>query len=232
MSRKIRRKARHIWRKHIRLLLIVVLVLTSFRSAIADWNDVPTGSMKPSILEGDRIVVNKLAYGLKIPFTTWHVARWNQPQRGEIVVFNSPLDGLRLVKRVVGLPGDSVMMVDNRLYINNQPVQYGPLGQETIKELSENEQPMHGYANEQLGAKSHPVMNTPSIGALRTFGPLTVPVGEYFVMGDNRDNSNDSRFIGTVKLDQIVGRSSYVALSLNYDHHYLPRWERFFKSLP
>lgn len=233
MPKLLRRKLRKIWRKHVKPLVLVVLVLTSFRSAIADWNDVPTGSMKPSILEGDRILVNKLAYGLKVPFTTWHLARWSEPGRGEIVVFNSPADGIRLVKRVVGLPGDEVLMIDNRLYINGKPMQYGPLDSGTINVLQPSEQPSHGYANEQLGDKRHPVMSTPAIiGAQRTFGPVTVPQGEYFVMGDNRDNSNDSRYIGTVKRDQIVGRSSYVALSLDYEHHFLPRWERFFKALP
>jgi signal peptidase I len=233
MPRRIWSKARRIWRVHVRPLLIVVLVLTSFRSAIADWNDVPTGSMKPSILEGDRILVNKLAYGLKVPFTTWHLMHWNAPQRGEIVVFNSPADGLRLVKRVVGLPGDTVLMIDNRLYINGQPMAYEPLDTGTIRELPSSEQPAHGYARETLGQAHHPVMSTPAnAAAMRTFGPIKVPQGEYFVMGDNRDNSNDSRYIGTVKLDEIVGRSSYVALSLNYNNHFIPRWDRFFKALP
>src|SRR3954467_3698458 len=93
-------------REQIAPLAVIILVLTSFRSAIADWNIVPTGSMNPTIIEGDRIFVNKLAYGLKVPFTTWHLAHWDAPARGEIVVFNSPTDGTRLVKRVVALPGD------------------------------------------------------------------------------------------------------------------------------
>ena len=226
-------KAKRLWRRQIRPIAITILLLTSFRSAIADWNDVPTGSMKPSILEGDRILVNKLAYGLKIPFTTWHLAQWSAPQRGEIVVFPSPADGLRLVKRVVGLPGDTVLMMDNRLFINGQPIHYGSLDTNTIHELTPFEQPTHDYASEQLGTMNHPVMSTPAIiGARRSFGPITIPAGEYFMMGDNRDNSNDSRFIGTVKLEKIVGRSSYVAMSLDYEHHYMPRWERFFKALP
>jgi len=92
-----------LWNEWIKSLLIVVLVVGGFRSAIADWNDVPSGSMKPTILEGDRIVVNKLAYDLKVPFTKWRIARWTKPQRGDIVVLFSPADGKRLVKRVVGL---------------------------------------------------------------------------------------------------------------------------------
>src|SRR5690349_23095607 len=104
----LRSRARYWWGKEIRPLLLLALVLFSIRSSLADWSDVPSGSMKPTILEGDRIYVNKLAYDLKVPFTTWHIAEWGGPQRGEIVVFFSPKDGQRLVKRVVGLPGDTI----------------------------------------------------------------------------------------------------------------------------
>jgi len=105
---------KHPWRqklgrflhRHVRPFAFMVLLLCTFRSSIADWNDVPTGSMNPTILEGDRIFVNKLAYDLKLPFTTWHVAAWGDPGRGDVVVFYAP-DGTRMVKRVVGLPGDT-----------------------------------------------------------------------------------------------------------------------------
>jgi len=202
----------------LKTIAIVVLVLTAFRSAVADWNDVPTGSMKPTIVEGDRIFVNKLAYGLKVPFTTWHLARWSTPSRGEVVVFNSPVDGTRLVKRVVGLPGDQISMINDELYVNGQPLTYQPI-------------PGTNDAIESLGDVKHTVMTIPSIRAMRSFAPTTIPAGQYFMMGDNRDNSADSRYIGTVPLDQIVGRSSYVAMSFDYDNFYLPRFGRFFHSL-
>src|SRR5207248_6523982 len=96
------------WREQIRPLAVMLIALFSVRSSLADWNVVPTGSMKPTIIEGDRILVNKLAYDLKVPFTTWHIAEWSNPQRGDIVVFYSPHDEKRLVKRVIGLPGDSI----------------------------------------------------------------------------------------------------------------------------
>jgi signal peptidase I len=213
-------------------LAIVIVVLTSFRSAIADWNDVPTGSMKPTILEGDRIFVNKLAYGLKVPFTTWHLARWDAPKRGEIVVFNSPSDGVRLVKRVVGVPGDQLQMIDNRLFINGRPVDYERVDQSFVSALPASERSRHAYATEQLGAHPHPVMITPWAVAQRSFGPVAVPPGHYYMLGDNRDNSSDSRVFKFVHEDQIVGRSSRVAMSLDYDNHFLPRWDRFFKALP
>src|ERR1700761_4025396 len=118
------------WRQLLReniSLLVFILVMTAVRSAVADWNDVPTGSMNPTIVEGDRVVVNKLAYDLKVPYTTWHVAQWGNPNRGDIVVFYSPVNGERLVKRVIGLPGDRIEMVNERLFINGQQSEYQPL---------------------------------------------------------------------------------------------------------
>jgi signal peptidase I len=221
------------WREQIRPLLVLLIALFSVRSAIADWNVVPTGSMKPTIIEGDRIFVNKLAYDLKIPFTTIHLAKWSDPKRGEIVVFDSPKDGTRLVKRVVAVAGDTVQLVSNTLVINGQPLQYGTLDQDTINQLVTQERRAHGYAVESLGTVKHAVMSTPGIeGAMRSYGPVTVPPGEYFMLGDNRDNSADSRYIGFVPRANIVGRSSLVILSLNYDNYYLPRSERFFRALP
>jgi signal peptidase I len=231
----------HTWKKRIALfwrgwgwsILVAILIATSFRSAIADWNDVPTGSMIPTILEGDRIFVNKLAYDLKVPYTTWHLARWDDPKRGEIVVFFSPADGKRLVKRVVGLPGDKIAMLKNRLFINDEALNYDPLDDhEIISQLPPDQQTHHLFFSEYLTEKTHPVMITPEVPSLNTFAPIIVPEGHYFVMGDNRDNSADSRFFGFVERKRIVGRATHVALSLNYDKHYFPRWDRFGYRLP
>jgi signal peptidase I len=224
-------RLRKVWRQ-VAPLLVLVLLLTSFRSAVADWNDVPTGSMKPTILEGDRIIVNKLAYGLKIPYTTWHVIRWDRPHRGEIVVFHSPVDGTRYVKRVVGLPGDVIELVDNRLLINGEAADYQPLADELVAWLAPAERLQHGFAREQIGDRWHPVMSTPRLPARRQFPAMLVPADHYFMLGDNRDNSADSRFIGTVHIDQITGRSSRVGFSLDYGNYYLPRWQRFLHPLP
>src|SRR3954466_2107905 len=98
----------------IRGFLVILLIVSSMRSALADWNDVPTGSMKPTIQEGDRVVVNKLAYDLKVPFTTIEIWKWDDPKRGDIVVLFSPVDGTRLVKRVVAIPGDTISMTNNQ----------------------------------------------------------------------------------------------------------------------
>src|SRR6478672_4244262 len=98
----LRSRAQKLWKKELRPLVVMALIVFAARSSLADWNDVPTGSMRPTVLEGDRVFVNKLAYDLKVPFTTWHIAEWADPKRGDIVVFYSPADGVRLVKRVVG----------------------------------------------------------------------------------------------------------------------------------
>jgi signal peptidase I len=225
-------RCRQFARQEIKPLLILALVLFAFRSAIADWNDVPTGSMKPTIMEGDRVFVNKLAYDLKVPFTTWHVAQWDNPKRGDVVVFFSPADGVRLVKRVVGLPGDHIELANNEVLVNGAPVKYQPLASQTIAELPSAERPQHQYATEELARHPHPVMTTPAMMARRTFGPVVVPQGKYFMMGDNRDNSFDSRFYGAVDRRQILGRATSVVMSLDHANYYRPRWHRFFTSLP
>src|SRR5256885_9357797 len=135
-SATLRSRALHWWRKEIRPLLVLTLVLFSIRSSLADWNDVPTGSMKPTIVEGDRVFINKLAYDLKVPFTTRHIAEWGNPRRGEIVVFYSPHNGQRLVKRVIGLPGDTVELRNNVLVLNGQAVDYQPIEQKLLRDLS------------------------------------------------------------------------------------------------
>jgi len=226
-----RARAKHYWQKEIRPLLILALVLFSIRSSLADWNDVPSGSMRPTIIEGDRIWVNKLAYDLKVPFTTWHIAEWSNPQRGDIAVFFSPHDGKRLVKRVIGLPGDTVELRNNQLVINGSPVEYQPIAEELLRDIPEAQRTGRVFASEKLPGQTHAVGGYPAAPAPRTFGPTVVPTGEYFMMGDNRDDSFDSRFYGSVKREKIVGRATAVVLSLDKSNYWLPRWTRSFTSL-
>jgi signal peptidase I len=230
-AKAIRRKAHRWWRREIRPLLILAVVMFSIRSSLADWNDVPSGSMQPTILVGDRIFVNKLAYDLKVPFTTWHLAEWSNPQRGDIVVFYSPHDGTRLVKRVVGLPGDTVELRNEQLVINGTPVDYAPLGDELAGKLPKAEQQGNQFATEKLPGRQHVVMAIPRLPARRTFGPVQVPEGSYFMMGDNRDNSFDSRYFGTVPRKQILGKATTVVLSFNHEDYWMPRVGRSFTSL-
>jgi signal peptidase I len=209
----------------------MALIVFSMRSSMADWNDVPTGSMKPTILEGDRIFVNKLAYDLKVPFTTRHLAEWSNPHRGDIVVFYSPHDGQRLVKRVVGLPGDTLELRHNTLILNGQPVDYQPLAQELLCDVSPSDRAVQVFADEQLPGRTHAVAAIPQASAKRDFGPIIVPEDRYFMMGDNRDNSFDSRYFGAVDRRRILGRATSVVLSLDNSRHWQPRWHRFFSTL-
>jgi signal peptidase I len=223
--------ARQWWRKDIRPLLILALIIFSIRSSLADWNKVPSGSMKPTIIEGDRIYVNKLAYDLKVPFTTWHLAEWANPQRGDVVVFFSPKDGERLVKRVVGLPGDLIELRNNQLIINGTPADYGPLSAEISGQVRDVEGTRGVFATEKLSDRTHAVMALPGVPARRDFGPVRVAEGHYFMMGDNRDNSFDSRYFGAVDRDRIVGRATDVVFSVNKTNYWLPRSQRFFRAL-
>lgn len=203
---------------------VAILVATSFKSAIADWNVVPTGSMNPTIVEGDRIFVNKLAYDLKIPYTTHHMVAWHNPERGDIVVFFSPSDGQRLVKRVIGLPGDTIAMRNNRLFINGKQVAY-----DTLTPPHKAFEPHQ--LEEDLEGRPHDIIIDPNLISFHSFAPVKIPEEHYFAMGDNRDNSKDSRYFGCVERNRIVGRATAVVMSLDPDTSYRPRWSRFFTKL-
>ena len=214
----------------------------AIRSSLADWNDVPTGSMKPTILEGDRVFVNKLAYDLKVPFTTWHIAEWSNPQRGDIVVFFSPKDGQRLVKRVIGLPGDHIQMRDGLLHINDKPVQRerlsdfvgeDPCGSEATARVKRWKETLpNGVSYETLDCVDNGFYDNTNV--------YTVPPGHFFMMGDNRDNSTDSRVlsaVGYVPIENIVGRAQLIFFSIAEGEHVwmfwrwptAVRWNRLFK---
>lgn len=230
VAKRVQQAGKYLWREWIRPCALVAAIVFPFKSVVADWNWVPTGSMKPTILEGDLVLVNKLAYDLKVPFTYLRLAQWDNPERGDIVVFFSPYDGTRLVKRVIGLPGDTLEMRDNVLLLNGEVMDYEPLNSALFSsEIYEDARAV--IAQERNGDKSHLVMGLPSRAAIRSFPRLVVPDGKYFVMGDSRDNSFDSRYFGFVERKRIVGRSRQVLLSFDKNHHYIPRIKRFFSDL-
>ncbi len=208
-----------LWQQN-RFFLLFILLMFAFRSAIADWNDVPTGSMKPTILEGDRIFVNKMAYDLRIPFTHVSLFKTADPVRGDIIVFDSEKAGKRLVKRVVGVPGDLVSMRNNVLTINGNQLRY------------QNLDGSHTDHIEDLPGLSHAIRTNPGRhNPMASFATVEVPDDHYLAMGDNRDNSADSRVIGFVPRQEIVGRTRSVVLSFNHDNYYIPRADRFFDPL-
>lgn len=202
-------------------LLIFLALMFIFRSSIADWNTVPTGSMKPTILEGDRIFVNKMAYDLRIPFTHVSLLRLSDPSRGDIVIFDSVRSDKRLVKRIIGIPGDVVAMKNNILYLNGEPLDY-----RTVTST-----PVTVDQSENLSGVEHRIRIHKNGSRLSSFMPVKVPADSYLALGDNRDNSADSRVIGFVPREEIVGRSRSVVMSLNYENFYLPRTDRFFQVL-
>jgi len=210
-----------LWREYRGFTLFVILMVI-FRSALADWNTVPTGSMKPTILEGDRIFVNKLAYDLRVPLTHVSIFRIADPKRGDIVVFDSKAADTRLVKRVIGLPGDIVEMQDNRVRINGVEARYSNV-EYTAEAI---------FAVESYAGMTHRIEMAPTgVSYFSSFGPVKVPQGHYLVLGDNRDNSADSRVRGFIPREEIVGDARTVVLSVNYDRYYLPRVDRFFRDL-
>jgi signal peptidase I len=222
--------ASRIWREWMRPFVLAVIIIAPVKSAVADWNWVPTGSMKPSILEGELVLVNKLAYDLKAPFTTLHLSTWGDPLRGDVVVFYSPIDRTRLVKRVIGLPGDRVEMRGHVLYLNGVRQQYSPTDSAPfLRDVFEDANPV--VAIEHLEACDHYVMALPGRRALRSFGPVLVPPDHYFMMGDSRDNSADSRFIGPIPRQEIVGRVGRVVLSFDPSRYYAPRLQRILQPM-
>jgi signal peptidase I len=215
-------RARHFWIEWMRPLLVTALILGSFRSALADWNDVPSGSMRPTVLEGERVFVNRAAYDLKVPFTTWRLAQWSDPTRGDIVVCYSPHDGKRLLKRVVGIPGDRIEMKDNRLIVNGATAVY----RDTATADGDS-----AVLRETVFQREHLVEVASPASSASTFGPVVVPPERYLVMGDNRDNSFDSRFFGFVPRSEILGRATRIVASVDPARSFRPRFERFLKAL-
>ena len=211
-----------------RTFLFLLLSFGLVRTAIADYNPVPSGSMHPSIVEGDVVLVNRLAYNVKIPLTDLIVARLADPRRGDIVTFSSPQDGRRLIKRVIGLPGDRIAMRDKQLTINGTAVHYAPA--DRVRDDSGTGAPVL-LLQETLDGRAHPIQWLMGVRNAPDFGPLVVPADQYLMLGDNRDNSADSRYIGLVPRERLIGRAERILVSAAINEHWQPRFERFGQSL-
>ncbi|MBU1424309.1 MAG: signal peptidase I [Gammaproteobacteria bacterium] len=218
------------WIRENRGFIVFILLFGIFRTAIADWNPIPSGSMRPSLVEGDVVFIDRLAYDLKVPLTDVILAHLGDPQRGDIVTFTSPADGRRLIKRLVALPGDVVEMRAKQLLINGvkadyqlQDVASEPVGNGTTLPV------MH--LTEKLWGDQRTIQWMPDLSRATNFGPITIPANRYLMLGDNRDNSADSRYIGLVPRKALIGRAERILVSANILDNWMPRTDRFGKSL-
>ena len=218
------------WLKANKGFLVFLLCFGFFRTAVADWNPIPSGSMRPTILEGDVVLVNRLAYDFKIPLTDVAVASFADPRRGDIVTFSSPKDGTRLIKRIAAIPGDSVEMKASVLFVNGVAAQYTQ--QSIVQETVGQGVPVTAVrAVERIAGEQHAVQFLPQVHARRDLAPFVVPADSYFMLGDNRDDSEDSRYIGVVPRHLLIGRVKRLMVSADIKGNWVPRIDRMGKSL-
>lgn len=202
-----------------------------FRSSIADWNTIPSGSMIPNLQIGDRVYVNKLAYDLRWPLTSLSIWHFEDPERGDVVVFDSKSAAKKLIKRVIGIPGDTVALRDNQLWVNGEAAHYQPVQNNTDSKVPHT-------ASNQLFSESHlereTIIRIDTRGAsplYSSFRTIIVPDKHLFVMGDNREASADSRVYGFVPFRELRGKATHVLFSLDKQRHYLPRSDRFIHKI-
>jgi signal peptidase I len=209
--------------------IVFLCLFGVFRTAVADWNPIPSSSMHPNLLEGDVVFVNRLAYDLKVPLTDIVVSHLGDPVRGDVVTFASPKDGIRLIKRIVAVPGDVVEMRNEQLIINGTAAQYQVLDE--ASEPIQNGLPggvLDAYRlHETVAGRGHRIQVMPQMQARSSFAPITIPHDQFMMLGDNRDNSADSRYIGLVPRKLLVGRAVRVLVSADYQGNWSPRMERF-----
>jgi signal peptidase I len=216
---------KHIWVfwQENRQFFAILSCIVFFKSAIADLSSISGASMLPTLLDGDKVWVNKLAYDVKIPFTEISLTKLSDPRQGDIVIVDSKMANKRLIKRIIGVPQDTIYMQNNALVINGVAIDYDILSSKDNSTIIKEHLP-HRTHQARLSQR---FLNRNS----RSYGPVIVPANEYFVLGDNRDNSADSRIYSFIPRGEIIGRSSSVVFSLDGDNYYLPRTERFLTEL-
>ncbi len=202
--------------EYARSFFPVVLAVFILRSFIAEPFRIPSGSMMPTLLIGDFILVNKFTYGIRIPVLNKKIIEINEPQRGDVVVFRYPKNpSVDYIKRLIGLPGDHIRYIDKKLYVNNQLVKQTSLGRYQGVGQGIN---MTGaeLLKENLLGVEHKILI--SHRAPNIEGNFIVPPRHYFMMGDNRDNSNDSRYWGTVPEENLVGKAFFIWMSWDWQY--------------
>jgi signal peptidase I len=243
-------KSRAFWRDGWGSIGLAIFLALTIRWGLFEAYVIPSGSMLPSLLIRDHIFVNKLVYGLRVPFSEKWLVRFNEPQRGEIIVFKYPEDmSTFFIKRIVGMPGDKIEIKDATLFINDQIMEKSaPTSTWDYDWLRDKDfgSDSYGYSSkdqfvhftEDLSGTKHSILLRKTYGS-KDFGPHIVPKGGFFVMGDNRDSSLDSRYWGIVPFENILGRASMVWLSCEETipvfsflcNPLTLRWGRFFYSI-
>ncbi len=208
----IRKKS--LFREYVEAALIAIFLALLIRTFVVQAFKIPSGSMEPTLLIGDHILVNKFIYGIKIPFTDHYILQINKPKRGDVVVFKWPKDEEKdFIKRVIGIAGDKIEIKDDMLYVNDEKITTKYIGIYKDKYINT----LSRYL-ESFGESTHYIVDEYS--KHEHFGPVIVPENSIFVMGDNRDNSHDSRYWGFVSLPKLKGKAMIIYWSW-------PNWKRF-----
>ena len=248
-------KKKSSFREYAEALLTAVLIAFFLRTFVVEPFKIPSGSMIPTLMVGDHIFVSKFSYGLRLPFTKKWLTKFGEPKRGEVIVFIYPEDEkLDFIKRVVGVPGDKIRLEDNDVYVNGEKLATAPLAvqkdsldERAVRVESDSDLPdaskfqeipvfpqweQYQFFLERLGEHTHLKQEGPY--NFFTNQEIEVPPGKLFVMGDNRDNSRDSREWGFVPMENVKGRAKFIWLSLRYGEgkgFQGFRWDRFGKKI-
>lgn len=215
VQKKVERPREPVLVEYSRSLFPVLLIVLLFRSFLFEPFKIPSGSMIPTLLIGDFIVVNKFAYGIRLPVLNAKIIETGSPERGDVVVFRYPVDeSVNFIKRAVGLPGDTVTYRNKQLFVNGEPVEIAGAGQYASDDVKcSTPRPDARLYDEQLGEANHKVLLHE--GTRGRDDSWEVPPGHYFMVGDNRDRSNDSREWGFVPERNLLGKA--VGIWLNFD---------------
>ena len=212
----------------------VILIVLLLRSFLVEPFRIPSGSMMPTLVAGDFILVNKFSYGIRLPVLNKKIIELGEPKRGDVVVFRYPEDpGIDFIKRVIGLPGDHIRYRNKTVYVNGVAMKQQALGEyvgavspyPNIRSASLLEEDLEGYKHDILLNRG-----LPSGGIYAVNGDYTVPEGHYFVMGDNRDNSKDSRFWGPMPEENLVGKAFMIWMNWGSGDGWIG-WDRIGESI-